>query len=1763
MFKDMAYSRALVTLASSWLYPDGHTGELVEKLWEWQEECLARYGNEGYDIAKSTEGLSKAYLSRVADDAMAGPGDGYDQMMDKVRKKERKLGSTTLFQTDRFHRILTLTRTTQEVVELFGIQKCCGHPTIDPKKGGLSAAEEARSPDPTLWIDAEDTRACFAGVYTEGFIARNHRWPTFRRPPALGTRLGELWKSSSLHFKRQTVPLTDWRGVRFAQEHEFDTFPNYLDLMDDKALSFYWSDRACQWEQADAKSQRRVLLEMLSRHKVDPAQVFQTVENGNIPDEWKVVTLYPKEREFKLAARMFSMMVFEMRLFYTMHEANLSDSILPYVPQLTMTDSSKDIQLRFLSMTGEPRHGTLPLFVELDLSRWNLRWRALAVERIGRDLNDLFGTRRVYTTGHKFFEEARIMVRVAGLPPDGVSDEFPPESDLLWRNHKGGFEGIIQKLWSLATVAMIDRALRQLEISYTLTIQGDNVVVSAHVPRIAGKTVAESLKYWADIITERAARTASSVNQDLKPEECVASSTVVTYSKNVYVAGAELYTSLKFNSRLFPTSSEDFPSVPAFLGSVFSGAVAAAERCKQPLVCLWLAYYSAALYLIRGSECMGHFSTHISLDPIWKEPSFLRYCLTLPSELGGYPVLGLSHFMYKSSGDPTSKSLGSVWLCRDEGWAKEIIQETYGEGFFNDAPEVSSILQDPYGLPLRKPTSPADAVAEGTKAAILSFAINHDVVELVGSTVTGFKDNLVENLSRVTPFNPVILRDILDCSIAGVQDTISRMFISTRSIQAVSRRQSGVDLVSLVLRAGGHQLEYLSTRWRSRTWGQLPANLTLYTWVIWCRGQWSKAGVEPVGISSHLPCDFTPDFGFPPSKNGIRVVGLYSVGDCLTERGPEVPYLGTPTREKRSEHGFKLVGSSLSSVALRKLQLILSQTSGQPGMKDLLRDVGLTRSNLDLTEVTHLLPRVIGGNPFHRYDARTGYRGAQLLGNANFASWTYLNSNHASPLSGSVADFPIMVQEFYLFLLFLLESRYRYSSEVRKKGADSITLLIHPGTLDPLPSGLLSLLNYNPVPNARYPTNPLAFVRNQEVKQVSGPGEVTRLVYMRHALSGDWATQCSALESVMVSALRGARVGIATADPRYHTMSIPLDLLEIVGYGLDTVIARFGCLVADVAIQTAWSTGKNRTHLPTLGIIAAQMAPVLARSLSKHIHNPLLSEDPGLMRYRLHPGPGYHTTFDVTAKISTALTRRAAGLLEDTSGMYYTRGVVIFDSDPPTTVLRAHTVLLYRALHRGYMLGLLSVDVVRYWLKEYIRMYPRSTPTAPRRDITAKLDIVLWTLHDKAVGQQSDPVATAFRDVAKGKGLFRCESAAIEVVRSVRLRALEVEAHQRARGRDRGPLVSDVITADPIMVSLDVDSRVYPYPSLRLMEAPRRFFRDVDLHVGEDVLYGSSAFAVWLKVVPYLPRTTSLVVGSGLGGAACALLLAGSQFVTGLDLTKDIPGEYVTGTPYCPPLVSEFRLSNGYHQAVETWTRGGDWEDQTLRSALLAELPPGSLLVVDVHSHSRCPLAYLDGPVLSRRNDLTVALRIMGLVADIDLRILALSCVWSGISTLVVRSWEDWRDVILICTGVGVLNSYPLARGMVYGKTHVDPLASAISAVISGRESLMDILLLPMGGQTDPNEVVACESYLDACKGISESRGTYTSYHEWGRISEGALGCLWLLRPEQRETINRNLSEGFDTQWTWKGWAGVTMFTNSSKKLITHVAARLCPLKKG
>lgn len=1698
MLRDCAMMRKNALTAARVIYPDDPLlPTLMKESFLWQELVLSTYGNPGYEIAKATEALAKTYMSRVAGDILAGPGDDFDQMMVKFRAKETKLRratcmpapSATFLVDVYFDRVLSPCTAVQQVSELFGLQKFCGHPLIDPYVSGIKSAAIAREQEKVMPSNALDLVNTFKKLFVEGFIRRHSRWPSCSFS-ASGSVLEQLYTTQTLSLNRQTYPKAEWALVTFGKELDIEVYDNYLDLIDDKAISMYLHEKHLQWDEGTPTSSRRLLVELLRRPSFSVAEVIEKVERDDIPLHWLICSLFPKEREFKLAARMFVMLVMEMRTFFAAHEANIATQILPYLPQITMTDDKLAVHRRFLDLTAPLTSAdVIRFFLELDLSSWNLRWRAVTVNPIGQCLNDLFGLIRMFTSAHEFFEKACIMVRVQGCRPDGIECLHPPESDLCWKNHRGGFEGIIQKLWSIATVCMIERALEGLPIKYSLTDQGDNIVVVVTAGRDYSVTEVEQIKTLRADILARCEKSASEVNQELKPEESLASTSVLTYSKVVYVNGVDYPTICKYMSRTMPSSAVDFPSYSAYIQAIFAGSYAAAETCKTPLRCWVLALLQASYFITRTAQYQGAYHHALLANNHLQTEVGIRYQLLWPSELGGLPITGLYAFLYKGGGDPLSKSLASLKLLQNHSReVRGIIGLSLDPALYEKSPKLFSLLQDPYGLPITKPVAPEEAVARDTLSVVTSITQNQDIKDVLVFASQAYSDELVGIIKGLSPFNPVVARDLLDCSALGSVDTIKRMFLKTRTLQTIAREYEDSDLVTSLISAGSAQIHFLGR--------MIPALQhyshkidSLYLYVESLRRHWAPSGVTIQALTSYLPIDFDIVWDPPASPSGILIELRAGAIDIQYQRGSSPPYLGTSTKAKRAEHGYKIVGTGYALSALRSLQAITTWAKGDQGVTKLVDYLSRSRCGLNLSTYSPLLSSVIGGDQGHRYEARIGERDAHILGLTSVASFCVLSSNRAGYLSASTEDYPIMFQEHFLYLISMIHERWMSTG---RPGFIRAVLKMGDQPLHHLPLESLSLPDMI-LPAEIPPTLRLVQSQGISISQTGGP-------FWHSDIRLHTCSPQSLLFPALISELHRA-LGVSNRTmgllgSASSAISPRFGILEVLGMGVKTLLDA----AAIVIVESALGIMRSKIFGPKVNVgmssLVQRFGSALAKGLYPLLCHPDLQGDSEVLRLGIGPGPRYGSPLHPIRRLLGELSMRVANFVTNPNSLYYKTETVVFGSEDSSPTLTAAIRLLRKRALQALAAGLITQDDAEFIIGSTIRRMSSSLAT----DEPSKLDkfhelLLSYSAYRRGktlVSAEANRIAVKIAMSEPGSQILATMRGAEEFIR-----------HYRFLSRSRITLPALRPPRVSAMYSPQSSAYTARGGSLFLSDSQRVIFA-FERAWGSPLAWGSGAAETWLQVSELFKGVDVVIVGSGLGAAAASAGIGGAKTVWGHDLATDFPTD-VSLSEYRPPLVRLLAPKTNYVQTTSTLSTSGDWFNEAVSHSLCNMTSAPHILVVDISSKRGGSVEAL-WPVIRCGFPYQVAFRSTTTLYGHAAILGVLEHCTSSLAVLPVHTVDYAAERVYWFTLRGSMAPFvPTPRQL--RDCRDSPRLTKPRTV----KALLAYVLAPLGGATGTTVRLSLITCLSVLSDMMTSSYTKPSYDEWTSILQSAVACEWLL----------------------------------------------------
>ncbi|CAG9557920.1 unnamed protein product [Danaus chrysippus] len=201
----------------------------------------------------------------------------------------------------------------------------------------------------------------------------------------------------------------------FSKTLEFDYQIYTADLLADKAIipsPPHWPREYdsqahrtlhSRFPTAPPRESNNVIMQYLSRDKVNVRDIISTVSQDRIPRDWKVTVGVAKEREMKKRkARFFGKLVLEMRLFQVATENNIKH-VFKFIPHQTMTKTEDDLFKHLLKISEmSSTEDRSAVFMSMDFSSWCTRFRYEGVTPLFEELDRLLGVNNVMAYTQKF-----------------------------------------------------------------------------------------------------------------------------------------------------------------------------------------------------------------------------------------------------------------------------------------------------------------------------------------------------------------------------------------------------------------------------------------------------------------------------------------------------------------------------------------------------------------------------------------------------------------------------------------------------------------------------------------------------------------------------------------------------------------------------------------------------------------------------------------------------------------------------------------------------------------------------------------------------------------------------------------------------------------------------------------------------------------------------------------------------------------------------------------------------------------------------------------------------------------------------------------------------------------------------------------------------------------------------------------------------------------------------------------------------------------
>jgi hypothetical protein len=1055
MMKDIVFGNWLVHAYSVFDPRHSNLSTDLQFIHSWGAGVLERYGNMGYEIIKGIEPLSTCRLIELSE-TLLDASEQTRTMTNKYKKKEESfLGTETqvliLYEVDKLMVFLSTLIDPNRIAQIFSMMKMCGHPYTSPIEGCEAKRLMSLSKSTATYTGIKNVEWSFCHMFITGYINKMKHWPpmAFRLKEGVPTKLQLLHDSD-----HQPLPMgltiydpSDWDFATLLPIDEFDYGEDLLSLVVDKSLSYKRSEINNSWKgHLDFKpkkptSSKRVIVEAL-KADMTIKDVCAMVEADNIPADWYVVSVHPKEREMKWLSRLFCMMVFWMRCFFNNLEVNIAKKIFTYIPHQTMTMNAKEEEETFLRITKQSIDQHM-LSISIDLSAWNTHFTKEMSDPLGARFNQLLGVTNLFTFIHTFYSRCLFVLRHPSFEPHGIPKTGdPPLQPGIWDKDGRGNEGIGQKFWTCYTLAMLHWVIWRFGVRYTITCQGDNLVLYIPTSR---KPDEEFVQYQQRIrslsreIVIAIERAATEVGHEVKAEECSQSTSFCTYGKNMWFKGTKLESTFKVVSRMFPQPDSDLPTTHSMIGTLSAQGSSMTDRSTNSI---WCFFYTKFLenWLIRRelrSSVLHGLPKEWELLRTVAQNSGGGLCLLLtliPSNLGGYPVSCLAEFLYRGHSDPLSSSFGSLSPFLAHPLINRYIRFLKSSHPYRkaDSLEIDRLIESPFDIPLSTPPIPGSSLTKLSFEEAMKITTNIHFKEMfnMSCSMKNSKRNIFHVLSSMRPFYPAIAHEIYKCSIPGTIFSMIKSIYSTKTISAIANSSDAHILKRLKkedLRWFQLTGEFLLKSYTISS-GVLLSGSDLYDVMVYARGQW---GIDQLtGVSNCHPlmnfdaavvgCEAGNELALKWANGTDCIISVVSLKNSALSstmtRGPVQPYLGDYTEEKAVAKWAKPVNTTKPLLdVIRLLQIGKMISAPGTSMRLYIESLVCQRSSLPLEFLYEFARDKFGGTTGHRFTISDAVRGSFSSTISTWASNMSVSTNLLR--EASLLDYPLSIHEFVLSLI--------------------------------------------------------------------------------------------------------------------------------------------------------------------------------------------------------------------------------------------------------------------------------------------------------------------------------------------------------------------------------------------------------------------------------------------------------------------------------------------------------------------------------------------------------------------------------------------------------------------------------------------------------------------------------------------------------------------------------------------------------------------------
>ncbi|AYH53273.1 putative L protein [Trifolium pratense virus B] len=916
----------------------------IEYIINWGDAVLGNKGNSGFKLLKAYEALVLGVLQNKSQSNFVDPGRFLRNTLNDILEEDLWLGEQALLLVDHLSNISSA----HHLIQLFGLHRIWGHPIVDPGKGMEKVIIIGQKDITKEGNMVRNISNHFKRMLLGSYKSKHGVYPNISSTGKFSDKIrnNEDWASIESEATEE-----DWEDIHFDKTFAVPESFNLSMIVADKSVSPTLSElkeNILSKKSVMNMELRRGVLRWINHESIDPREFLEQVSNGNFPHDHKIIGLRSKERELNPTPRMFALMSHLMRVYVVITESMLSEHILPYFPQITMTDSQLDLTKKMYSTVKNQSVRTRAagsifdsktVCMSLDFEKWNGHMRKESTLGVFRSLGELFGMPELYNMTYDIFKDSFFYLADGSyVPMINEEGDFVPEPPYSFTGHKGGQEGLRQKGWTIFTVVGLDWICRKHNCTYKIMGMGDNQVLQLtfYTYRVdaSGKATTKGIEEMRKVLFglfDDLLDVFSELGLPLKPLETWISEDLFVYGKYPVLRGVPLTMDLKKVMRIFPFSNQDTMTVENVLNTIAGNAQAATQSapfigvsyvvglfmgglCSADLLKYHPLIAKGLMEVLKDDNEWGlkfkegrSISTPVGPVRISKE-DLRRLMFLVPRILGGYVSFNIWGLLMRGFPDPLSASLSQLyaWKVRNPRTTTESYLLRWMKPLYMPERSMKLLVEDVSSVNLLAPVTPTAGLRRVVEQFLSDGRVikNSEFRDLMTSRDPEVEEIISEHLCSGRTLHIRLIHDIMEATIFGYIKSITSKVTKSSTIVSLAIGKSRGDPLRRLMMDEENYFKFFVWRCSVEPDYDLPPCPTDLCKSMRREG-WGK---ELIGVTVAFPWSYlrkTECFDQGRLCDCLDgCISLYLPDSPVTrdswnyEIGTNPPYLGSVTKEK-------------------------------------------------------------------------------------------------------------------------------------------------------------------------------------------------------------------------------------------------------------------------------------------------------------------------------------------------------------------------------------------------------------------------------------------------------------------------------------------------------------------------------------------------------------------------------------------------------------------------------------------------------------------------------------------------------------------------------------------------------------------------------------------------------------------------------------------------------------------------------------------------